>query len=51
MSRANVGAPIVVKASSNIYTALAGTAVLATLAAVVVLVLKYNQLGWDLFRM
>ncbi len=46
MSRMNTGAPIIVKASNNIYTALAGVATLTALLALVAVCVKANQLGW-----
>jgi hypothetical protein len=51
MSRVNPGAPIVVRAQNNIYTALAGIALLATLGAVVAIFVKGQQLGFDPFKM
>lgn len=46
MSRMNTGAPILVKPSNNIYTALAGVATLVSLLALVVVGLKAQQLDW-----
>ncbi len=51
MSRANAGAPIVVRAQNNIYTALVGVALLATIGAVVALFVKSQALGFDPFKM
>lgn len=50
MSRANMGAPIVVKPSSNVYTALTGTALLACIAALVAMFMAYQKFGFDLFK-
>jgi hypothetical protein len=51
MSRAAAGAPIIVKPSNNVYTALAGIATLAALAAVIVLFTKAGALDWKPFAM
>lgn len=51
MSRVTAGGPIVVRAQNNIYTALAGIAVLATLGAVIAVFVKGTQLGFDPFKM
>ena len=51
MSRVNVGGPIVVRAQNNIYTALAGIALLATLGAVIAIFVKGQALGFDPFKM
>lgn len=51
MSRVTPGTPVIVRAQNNIYTALAGIATLATLGAVIAVIVKGNQLGFDLFRM
>jgi hypothetical protein len=50
MSRMNTGGPIVVKPSSNIYTALSGVAVLSCIAAVVALFMAYQKFGFDIFK-
>ena len=46
MSRMNSGAPIIVKASPNIYTVLAAVATLASLLALIAVAMKANELGW-----
>ena len=51
MSRVTPGSPIIVRAQNNIYTALAGIALLATLGAVIAVFVKGNELGFDPFRM
>ena len=51
MSRVTTGGPIVVRAQNNIYTALTGVALLATIGAVVAIFVKGQQLGFDPFRM
>jgi hypothetical protein len=51
MSRANAGAPIVVRAQNNIYTALAGIGLLAVIGALIAIFVKGQQLGFDPFKM
>ena len=51
MSRVTPGAPIIVRAQNNIYTALAGIALLATIGAVIAVFVKGQALGFDPFRM
>jgi hypothetical protein len=42
----NTGAPILVKPSNNIYTALAGVATLVSLLALIAVCVKASQFGW-----
>ena len=51
MSRVTAGTPIVVRPQNNIYTALAGIALLAVLGAIIAVFVKGNQLGFDPTRM
>ena len=51
MSRAGIGTPIIVRPSNNVYTALAGAAVLATLAAAIAVFVKASQLDFKIFSM
>lgn len=46
MSRINASAPILVKPSNNVYTVLAGTAMLVALLALIAVCVKANELGW-----
>lgn len=46
MTRMNTGAPIVVKPSNNIYTALTGVATLVALIALIAVCVKASQFGW-----
>lgn len=51
MSRVAPGTPVIVRAQNNIYTALTGIAVLASLGAVIAVFVKCQQMGltpWDL---
>lgn len=51
MSRVAAGTQILVKPSNNIYTALAGLATLAALAATIVIFIKGAGLDWKPFAM
>lgn len=46
MTRMNTGAPILVKPSNNIYTALAGVATLVSALALFAVGMKAYQLDW-----
>ena len=44
MSRVSAGEPIQISATNNIYTVLAGAAVVVVLAALIVLCVRFNSL-------
>ena len=50
MSRVTAGQPIIVRASNNIYTVLAGVATLTTLFAAIAVFVKGSQIGFDWFK-